>query len=99
MKPRDLVAVCRRLLHLGDDRVEIEGRGVDDARIRLCLLQNHGRHQGARVEHHLAAAQQGEPPHRDQVRRTGACADEVNRHARFAARGAASSSAAASPTP
>ena len=95
MEPRDLVAVCRRLLHLGYDGVEIERRGVDDARTRRCFLQDHGRHQRARVEHHLATAQQSEPPHRDQVRRAGTCADEVDRHALSAARGVS----AASPNP
>ena len=94
MKPRNLVAVGCRLPHLGDDCVEIERRGVDDARIRLCLLQNHGRHQRARVEHHLAAAQQGKPAYRDQIRRAGSCADEVDRHALSAAWRVASCAAA-----
>ena len=91
MQPRDLVALGCRLLHLGHNRVEIERCGIDDARTRRGLREDHRRHQRARIEHDGATPQQGEPPHGDQVRSTGAGADEVDRHALFVAQGFATS--------
>ncbi len=61
------------------DRVQIQVGGVDEVG-RLRAVREHRRVQvAARVEHHVGAGQQPGGPHRQQIRRARAGADELDR--------------------
>ena len=67
-------------LDLGQDFVEVHGCGVEHPGTGRRFGHDLGRDQGAGVEADRTAADQGEPAHGDEVGRTRAGADEVDRH-------------------
>ena len=82
MEPRHVVALRIGGGDLRHDRVEVEGRGVDDARPRRTPGQDLRCHQRTGIEADGAGGDQVAPAHGDEVWRTGAGADEMNGHGR-----------------
>ena len=69
MQPRDVLAARVRLDAMGDDRVEIERRRVDDPRARRAMVEQRLRDQRARVEADRAARDQVAPAQSDEIGR------------------------------
>ncbi len=80
MDPGDVVALAVSRGDLGDDLVEGERGGIDDARSRRRGGDDFARHQRAGVKADQAALDQAQPAHRDQVGSAGSGADEMHRH-------------------
>jgi hypothetical protein len=81
MQPRHILPGLMGGGHLGDDRVEIERRRVDDARARRAPVEHRLGDQRARKEADRAGCDQVAPAQRDEVGRAGPGADEMDRHA------------------
>ena len=69
-----------RRLELGDDLVERQRRGVDDAGARRGERDDLARHQRTRIEADRAARDEVAPAHGDEVRGARAGADEMDGH-------------------
>ena len=63
-----------------DDLVEIERRGVDDARARRAMVEQRLRYQRARIEADRAARDEVASAQGDEVGRAGSGADEMHGH-------------------
>src|SRR3569833_2446607 len=81
VQPRDILAGFGGANDLGDDLVQRERRGVDDARSRWAVIEQRLRHQRAGVEADGTARDQVASAQRDQIRSTGTRADEMHGHA------------------
>jgi hypothetical protein len=82
MQPRHVLPCRMGGDEFGDDGIEIEWRGVDDARAGWTVRQDFFGHQRAGIEADRAAADQVAPAQGQQVWRTGAGAYEVDGHGR-----------------
>ena len=82
MHPRHIQARGVRRDELGFDFIEGHRRRVGDPGIGAGLGNHLFRHQRARIEHHRRRADQRQAAHRYQVRRAGACTDEMHGHGR-----------------
>ena len=80
METRHVLAPLMRPHVLGGDGVEVEGRGVDEARAGRAPGQHLRRHDGAGIEADGTAFDERTAPHRDEVGSTGTCSDEMDRH-------------------
>ncbi len=82
MQPRHVLARRVGPYALGDDLVQVELRGVDQAGVRRALGQQFARHEAARVQADGGGGQGPGTAHRDQVGGAGARTDEVHGHVR-----------------
>jgi hypothetical protein len=80
MQPSDVLALGMGGLDLGDDRVEIERGGIDDARAGRAPAEHRLGDQRARIEADRAGADQLAPAQGDEIDCAGAGADEVDGH-------------------
>lgn len=80
LKSCHILALLMSADHFADDRIEIEGGGVDDARSRWAPEQHLGGNDGACVKADRASGDEISPTDGDEVGSAGASADEMDRH-------------------
>ncbi len=80
MQPGDIVTLGVGIGELGDDLLEVQRSGVDDPGLGWAQFQQVVGHDRSRVQADPAALQQALAAHGDEIGRTGAGADEVDRH-------------------
>ena len=80
MEPGNILTCRCRRLAFGDDRVEIERRGVDNARLRRAMGQHPFRHERARIKTYRAGRDQIAPAQCQKIRSAGSGANEVDGH-------------------
>ena len=80
MQPRHVLPRCVGGTELGDDRIEVERRGIDDARTGRTVREDFLGHQRAGIETDRATGDQVASAQGQQVGRTGTGAYEVDGH-------------------
>ena len=81
MDPGDILALRRGLLHMADDLVQGQRRGVDDPRLGCRMGDHRRRHQGAGIEHQGTAGDQIPAAEGQQLGIARPRADEIDGHA------------------
>ena len=80
LQPRHILPCLVGAHEFRHDRVEIEGRGVDEARAGRAPGQHFGRNDRARIKADRATRDEIAPAHRDEVGGARSGADEMDRH-------------------